>query len=109
MGLDNFRYSSDERVSSSAKLTMFFEGVIDALKLLQANRATHLANESRKLCQAVLLKVLVKVAHKNPGINLTNVLDRLPKDADLKALEELVTPIIDRVSHVKRVKGQRRD
>ena len=109
MGLNNFGYSSDERVSSSAKPTMFFEGVVDALKLLQANRATHLANESRKLCRAVLRKVLIKVVHKNPGIDLTNVLASLPEDADLKALEELVAPIVDRVSHVKRVEGQRRD
>ena len=93
----------------SAKLTLFFEGIIDALKLLQSDRATHLGNESRKICRAILLKVLVKVVHKNPGINLTNVLASLPGDADLKALKELVAPIVDRVSQVKRVEGQRRD
>ena len=68
-----------------------------------------MANKSRKLYRAVLLKVLIKVVHKNPGINLTNVLASLPEDADLKELEELIAPIIDRVSHVKRVEGQRRD
>lgn len=109
MGLQNFNYSSDDRVSSSARLTMFFESIVDALKLLHSDRATHLANESRKLCRAVLLKVLVKVVHKNPGINLTNVLASLPENVDLKALEELVAPIVDRVSQVKRVEGQRRD
>lgn len=109
MGLQNFRYSSDERVSPSAKLTMFFEGMIDALKVLHSDRATHLVNESRKLCRAVLRKVLIKVVHKNPGINLTNVLDTLPKDVDLKPLEELVAPIVDKVGQVKRVEGERRD
>jgi hypothetical protein len=88
---------------------MFFERIIDALKLLQSNRATQLADESRKLCRAVLRKVLIKVVHKNPGVDLTNVLDRLPKDANLKALEELVTPILEKVDSIKRVEGQRRD
>jgi hypothetical protein len=109
MGLPNFSYPSDERVSTSARLTMFFEGLVDALKLLRSNRAAHLANESRKLCRAVLSKVLTKVAYRNPGLNLTNVLASLPETADLKALEELVAPIVDRVSGVKRVEGQRRD
>jgi hypothetical protein len=105
MGLQNFNYSSDDRVSSSAKLIMFFQSVVDALKLLHSKRATHLANESRKLCWAILLKVLVKVVHQNPGINLNNVLDSLPENVDLEALKELVAPIVDKVSQVKRVKG----
>jgi hypothetical protein len=109
MGLPNFSYPSDERVSTSARLTMFFEGLVDALKLLRSNRVVHLANESRKLCRTVLSKVLMKVAHRNPGLNLTNVLASLPENADLKALEELIAPIVDRVSRVKRVEGQRRD
>jgi hypothetical protein len=54
-------------------------------------------------------KVLIKVVHKNPGINLTNVLACLPGDVNLNALEELVAPIVDRVSQVKRVEGQPRD
>jgi hypothetical protein len=109
MGLSNFRYSSKDRISLSARLTMFFESTIDALKLLQSNRATQLANESCKLCRAVLRKVLVKVVHKNPDVDLSNVLDHLPKDADLKALEELVAPILEKVDSIKRIKGQRRD
>jgi hypothetical protein len=108
-GLQNFRYSSEERISPSARLTMFFESIIDALKLLQSNRATQLANKSRKLCRAVLLKVLIKVVYKNPGVDLTNVLDRLPKDADLKALEKLVAPILEKVDSIKRIEGQHRD
>ena len=109
MGLQGFRYSSDDRVSTSARLTMFFDRVLEALEQLHSNRTTHLANESRKLCRAVLRKVLVKVVHKNPGINLTNVLDRLPKDVDIKALDELVAAIVERISKVKRVEGDHRD
>jgi hypothetical protein len=33
----------------------------------------------------------------------------LPKNADLKALEELVAPILEKVDSIKRVEGQRRD
>jgi len=109
MGLQGFRYSFDDRVSTSAKLTMFFDRVLEALEQLHSDRTTHLANESCKLCRAVLRKVLVKVVHKNPGINLSNILDRLPKDVDVKALEELIAPTVDRVSQVKRVEGDRRD
>ena len=109
MGLSNFRYSLEERVTPSARLAMFFEALLDTLKLLHSNQATQLANESRKLCRAVLLKVLTKVAYRNPGLDLTKVLDNLPEDADRKALEELVAPIIDVVDQVKRVEGQCRD
>jgi hypothetical protein len=57
----------------------------------------------------ILQKVLMKVAYRNPGLNLTNVLRSLPEDANLKELEDLVAPIVDKVSQVKRVQGQRRD
>ena len=49
--------------------------------------------------------MLTKVVHRNPGIDLTNVLDHLQEDADRKALEELVVPIVDKVDQVKRVEG----
>jgi septal ring factor EnvC (AmiA/AmiB activator) len=109
MGLPSFRYSSEDRISPSARLTMFFESTLDALKLLQSTRATQLANETRQLCRAVLRKVLIKVVHSNPGIDLTSALGHLPKDADVKALEELVAPILEKVDSIKRIEGQRRD
>ena len=70
MGLPSIRYSHDDRISESARVTMFLEVVLEALKLLHDRRATHLANESRKLCRGALLKVLTKVAYKNLGLNL---------------------------------------
>ena len=57
----------------------------------------------------VLQKVLVKVAFRNPGLNLTNVLKSLSPDADLDALKALVAPIVDKVNEVKRVYGGRVD
>ena len=53
--------------------------------------------------------MLVKVAFRNPGLNLTNVLKKLPPDADLEAIKTLVAPIVDKVSEIKRVEGDRVD
>ena len=51
----------------------------------------------------------MKVAFRNPGLNLTNVLRSLPLDADLEALKALVAPIMDKVSGIKRIEGDRVD
>ena len=53
--------------------------------------------------------MLMKVAFRNPGLNLTNVLKSLPPDADLDALKALVAPIVDRVSEINRGEGGRVD
>ena len=52
---------------------------------------------------------MVKVAFRNPGLNLANVLKKLLADADLDALKALVTPIVDKMNEVKRVDGGRVD
>lgn len=109
MGVQDFGFSTDEKLQPSAKLSLFFKGVVAALKKLQDNYPAQLADEARRLCQGALRKVLVKVAYRNPGLNLTNVLRSLPKDADLEALEALVAPIVDKVSKIQRVEGDRRD
>ena len=96
-------------MSPNARLTLFFEGVLDTLEQLRSNRATCLANVSRRLCRGALTKVLTKVAFWNPSVDFTNALESLPEDADLTALEERIEPIISCVDGVKRVEGQRRD
>ena len=53
--------------------------------------------------------MLMKVAFRNPGLSFTNVLRSLPPDADLDALKALVAPIMDKVSEIKRVEGDRVD
>ena len=52
---------------------------------------------------------MVKVAFHNPGLNFTNVLKTLPPDADLEVLKALVAPIVDKVSGIKRIEGDRAD
>ena len=109
LGMEDLGYPSDENLQPSAKITLFFKGVATALQRLREKIPKQLADESRKICTGALQKVLVKVAFRNPGLNLTNVLRSLPPDADLDALKALVAPIVDKVSEIKRVEGDRVD
>ena len=109
LGVEDLGYSSNENLQPSAKLTLFFKGVATVLQRLREKIPKQLADESRTICARVLEKVLVKVAFRNPGLHLTNVLKKLPADADLDALKALVAPIVDKVNEVKRVDGGRVD
>ena len=109
MGMPNFRYSQEVNINPNARLTLFFEGVLDALEQLRSSQANYLANEARKLCRGALTKVLTKVAFWNPSVDFANVLESLPEATDLTALEERIEPIISCVDGVKRVEGQRQD
>ena len=109
MGMPKFRYSSEAGGSPNARLTLFFEGVLEALEQLRSNRAASLANEARRLCRGALTKVLTKVAYWNPNLDFDAALESLPEGVDLAALEERIEPIISRVDGVRRVEGQRRD
>nr|XP_040245375.1 AF4/FMR2 family member 1-like [Aegilops tauschii subsp. strangulata] len=90
MGMPNVRYSGEPNVSPNARLTLFFEGVLDALEQLRSNRAVYLANESRRLCRGALTKVLTKVAFWSPNVDFADALESLPEGTNLAALEELL-------------------
>ena len=109
MGMPDVRLSEDRNISLNAKLTLFFERILDALVLLHSNRAIYLAKEARKLCRGALTKVLTKVAYWNPDLDFDAALESLPEDADLAALKERIKPIISRVDGIQRVEGQRWD
>ena len=109
MGMPNFRFSREANVAESARLSLFFECVLDALKLLQSTRVAYLVEESRQLCRDALIKVLTKVAHWNPSVDFAQALDSLPVDVNRQALEERIEPIISYVRGVARLEGQRRD
>ena len=94
MGMPIFRFSHEVNVTDSARLTLFFEGVFDALKLLHSNRVTYLAEEAWKLCRGALTKVLTKVAYWNPNVDFAKALNSLSEGANLQALEECIEPII---------------
>ena len=109
MGMPNVRYTLERNASPNAKLTIFFEGILGALEQLHSNRAASLADESRRLCRGAMTKVLTKVAHWNPNLDFDAVLESLPEDVDLVALEERIKPITSRIDGIQRVEGQRRD
>ena len=109
LGMEDFGYSSDEHLQPSAKLSLFFKGVATALQRLREKIPKQLADESCKICAGALQKVLMKVAFRNPGLSFTNVLKSLPPDADRDALKALVAPIVNKVSGIKRVEGDRVD
>jgi len=107
--MPNVRYLPEPNTSRNARLTLFFKGILGALEQLRSNRATYLANESRRLCRGTLTKVLTKVAFWNPTVNFANMLESFLEEADLAVLEEHIKPIINCVDGVVRVEGQRRD
>lgn len=51
--------------------------------------------------------MLTKLAYGNPGRSFT--LGHIPEGMDLKAVEELVMLIVNKVGRVKRVQGSHRD
>ena len=104
-----FGYSTDENLPPSAKLTFFFKGVVTALQQLRERIPKKLADESRAICAKVLEKVLVKILFRNPGLDLSRVLKKLPAGADLEELKAIVAPIVDKVNEVRRIDGERAD
>ena len=88
---------------------MFFRGVAPTLEQLRERIPTQLANEARRLCTGVMERVLMKIAFRNPGLNLDNVLRTLLPDAEQEALKTLVAPIVAKVGKIKRVDGDRAD
>ena len=109
LGMEELGYSSDEHLQPSAKLNLFFKGVATALQRLLEKIPKQLADESRKICAGDLQKVPVKVAFRNPGLRLNNVLRPLLSEVDQEELKALVAPIVDKVSGIKRVEGDRVD
>ena len=105
MGMPKFRYSPEAGASPNAKLTLFFEGVLEALEQLRSNRVSSLANEAQRLCRVALTKVLTKVAYWNPNIDFDAALESLSEGVELAALEERIKPIISRDDGVWRIEG----
>jgi hypothetical protein len=96
-------------MQTSAKLAVFFDGVVEALQQLQDDHRAQLADESRRLCRGVLQRLLVKIAYRNPGVDFTNIFKKLPKEYDPAPLEALVAPIVERVDDIQRVEGEHRN
>ena len=54
LGVEDFGYPSDEHLQPSAKLSLFFKGMVTALQRLRENIPKQLADESRRICAGVL-------------------------------------------------------
>jgi len=81
LNLTGFGYSTEGNLQPSAKLTLFFKDVVTALRQLRERIPKQLANESRAICAKVLEKVLVKILFRNPNLDLSRVLKKLPAGA----------------------------
>jgi chromosome segregation ATPase len=109
MDKQSYSFTIDNHESTSAKLTLFFESILEALKKHHEERSAQFTSESCKLCEDVLSKVLVKIAYQNPDVDLSKAFKSLPKGVDTKAAKELVAPLVSKVSQILRTEGQRKD
>jgi hypothetical protein len=71
MYMKSWSFTVNDKEAASVWLSKFFEGLIEALEMYQEERAASFANESRKLTRDILYKVLIKVANRNPNIDLS--------------------------------------
>ena len=70
MDMKSWGFTDNDKEATSVRLTKFFEGLIDALKTYHKDRSAAFANESRKFTREMLYMVLLKIAHRNPSLDL---------------------------------------
>jgi hypothetical protein len=79
------------------------------LKTYQDDRSASFANESRKFAREVVYRVLLKIAHCIPDLDLSGVFRKLPDNTDVTASDRIAAPLADKVLQIPRVQGDRRD
>ena len=79
----------------SVKLGLFFNELIDKLKVHEEGRAERFATESRKLARNALFMVLSNIACRHPELDLDDGFKKLPAGADVTT-----APRADRVLRV---------
>jgi len=87
----------------SVKLTLFFEGLIEGLKMYEEDRATCFAEESWKLARDTLFLVLSNLAFLHPDLNLPDGFKKLLPGADTSTAVEKVAPLAENVLSIPRV------
>jgi hypothetical protein len=102
MGMESIAVSVDMHEVPSVKLALFFDGLIEGLRMHEEERAAHFANESRKLARNALFMVLSNIAFRHPDINLADGFRRLPEGADISAVEEKAAPFANNMLSVPR-------
>jgi hypothetical protein len=80
MDMRSWGFTVNDKEATSVRLTKFFEGLIDALKTYHEDRSASFADESRKFARNVLYKVLLKLAHRHPDLDLSGIFRKLPRN-----------------------------
>ena len=81
-------------------MRLFFNELIDKLKVHEEGRAKRFATESRKLAHNALFMVLSNIACRHPELDLDDGFKKPPASADIAAAEKNATPRADRVLRV---------
>ena len=97
MGMDGPVYSASEQEVPSVKLGIFFNELINKLKVHEEWRAERFAIESRKLARDALFMVLSNIACHHLELGLDDGFKKPPPGADVAAAEEKAPPRADRV------------
>ena len=100
MGMDGPVYSASKQEVPSVKLGLFFNELIDKLKVHEEGRAKRFATESRKLAHNALFMVLSNIACRHPEFDLDDGFKKPPVDADIAATKKKAAPRGDRVLHI---------
>nr|XP_020166368.1 myosin heavy chain, striated muscle-like [Aegilops tauschii subsp. strangulata] len=100
MGMDGPVYSASEQEVPSVKLGIFFNDLIDKLKVQEEGRGRRFATESRRLARNALFMVLSNIACRHPELDLDDGFRKPPVGADVAAAEHKAAPRADRVLRV---------
>ncbi|KAM3256395.1 hypothetical protein ACQJBY_049087 [Aegilops geniculata] len=100
MGMDGPVYSASEQEVPSVKLGIFFNELIDKLKVHEDGRAERFATESRRLARNALFMVLCNIACRHPELDLDDGFRKPPVGVDDVAAEQKATPRAVRVPRV---------
>ena len=100
MGMDDPVYSASEQEVPSVKLGIFFNELIDKLKLHEEGRAERFATESGRLARETLLMVLSNIVCRHLNLDLDDGFKKPPVGADITSSKEKAAPRADRVLHV---------
>nr|XP_020166580.1 uncharacterized protein LOC109731614 [Aegilops tauschii subsp. strangulata] len=100
MGMDGLVYSASEQEVPSVMLGIFFNELIENLKMHEEGRGERFVTESRRLARNALFMVLSNIACRHPELDLDDGFRKLLVGADVAATEHKVDPCADRVLRV---------
>ena len=98
--MDGPVFSASKQEVPSVKLGLFFNELIEKLKVHEEGWAERFVTESQKLAHNALFMVLSNVACRPPELDLGDGLKKPPAGVDVAAVEKKAAPLADRVLHV---------